>query len=436
MRICMVANNMGTFGGLQEFAKNLAIGVKQQGHQVSVFSAAWDPPDNQYIRGLRQKNVTFVQLPKWVSVPSSDWPTKRRLQSISMWLSTPLIYILASILVVVRRQPWEQSLTSARNWMRQHLVSQFEPDERQPFIRFLLNWWRFWWKPDLIHIHGYTSDLLFVIDWAYSKKIPVVYEEHQTPDAQFDWWQDFKKSINKASVVVAVSEISAKALREVAGVTQPIEVAYYMVPDPMAAGWVADSRSGMSDEEIRISTPARLYITKGLTYLLDAIVQVKAFHPNVQFRVYGDGPLHEELLAYAEQLGLDGKQIFVGAFTSREELSQIMAKTDIFVLSSILEGLPIALLEAMSYGRPVVVTPVGGIPEAIEDGVNGLLCAPRDPECLAQKICCLIEDPGLRLKLGRAARKTYEQGPFNPIAVCNQHISIYQNILASKNGAN
>ena len=83
-----------------------------------------------------------------------------------------------------------------------------------PSFVFSLNWWKFWWKPDLIHIHGYTSDLLFVIDWAYSKKIPVVYEEHQTPDAQFDWWQDFKKSINKASVVVAVSEISAKALRE------------------------------------------------------------------------------------------------------------------------------------------------------------------------------------------------------------------------------
>ena len=428
----MVVNNMGTFGGLQEFAKNLAVGVKQQGHQVSVFSAAWDPSDNQYIRGLRQNNVTFVQLPKWVSVPASDWPTKKTIQSIAMWLSTPLVYFLGAMLFVFRRQPWRRSLTSASNWMRQQLISQFEPDERQPFIRFFLNWWRFWWKPDLIHIHGYTSDLLFVIDWAYSKKIPVIYEEHQTPDAQFDWWQDFKKSINKASVVVAVSEISAKALREVAGVTQPIEVAYYMVPDPNESGWVAEVRSGITDEEIRVSTPARLYVTKGLTYLLEAIVQVKALHPNVHFRVYGDGPLHEELLAYAEQLGLDGKQIFVGAFTSREELSQIMAQTDIFVLSSILEGLPIALLEAMSYGRPVVVTPVGGIPEAIEDGVNGLLCEPRDPECLARKICSLIEDPALRLRLGRAARKTYEHGPFNPNAVCNQHISIYQNVLASE----
>jgi glycosyltransferase involved in cell wall biosynthesis len=315
--------------------------------------------------------------------------------------------------------------------VREQLINRFEPSHRQPFVRFLLTWWRFRWRPDLLHIHGYTSDLLFIIEWAYAKKIPVIYEEHQTPDAQFDWWQDFKKSINKASTIVAVSEKSARALREVCGVTQPIEVVYYLVPDPIESGWVADDQSGKTDGLIRITTPARLYITKGLTYLLEAIVQVKAVHPTVQFRVYGDGPLHEELSAYAEQLGLDGKQIFVGAYTSREELSQIMAQTDIFVMSSILEGLPIALLEAMSYGRPAVVTTVGGIPEAIEDGVNGLLCNPRDPECLAQKICTLIENPALRLRLGHAARKAYEQGPYNPIAVCNQYISIYQKILAS-----
>ncbi len=428
----MVVNNIATFGGLEEFAKNLAVGVQSQGHEVSVLSTVWGPPDNQYLRSLRENNIKVVQLSKWQSIPASAWPAKRRILSLVMWLSTPLVYILGVLLFLFRRRPWEQSLTSARNWQREQFMNRFEPNHRQPFVRLLLEWWRFRWHPDLIHIHGYTSDLLFIIEWAFKKKIPVIYEEHQTPDAQFDWWQDFKKSINKAATIVAVSEKSAQALREVCGVTQPIEVVYYMVPDPVESGWVADAWSGKTDGTMRITTPARLYITKGLTYLLEAIVRVKASHPSVQFRVYGDGPLREELLAYAEQLGLDGKQIFVGSFTSREELTHIMAQTDIFVMSSILEGLPIALLEAMSYGRPVVVTPVGGIPEAIEDGVTGLLCNPRDPECLAQKICTLIEDPALRQRLGHAARKAYEQGPYNPNVVCNQYISIYQNILASE----
>jgi glycosyltransferase involved in cell wall biosynthesis len=427
----MIVNNMGPFGGLQEFAKNLAIGVQKQGHQVSVFSAKWDPSDNQYIRSLHENNVTFVQLAKWVSVPSSDWPMKKRIQSIAMWLATPLVYLLGGLVSVIRKRPLRQSFTSARNWLQGQLISRFEPHQRQPFVLMLLEWWRLSWRPDLIHIHGYTSDLLYVIEWAHAKKIPVVYEEHQTPDAQFDWWQDFKDTINKASTVIAVSEKSAQALREVCGVTQPIAVAYYMVPDPVETGWKEASKPGNIDEPVQITTNARLYITKGLNYLLEAITQVKAIHPNAQFRVYGDGPLREELLSYAEKLGLDGNQIFVGAYSSRDELSQIMGQTDIFVLSSILEGLPIAMLEAMSFGRPVVVTPVGGIPEAIEDGVNGLLCTPGDSKCLAQKINTLIEDPALRLRLGLAARKAYEAGPFNPIAVSNRHISIYKNVLAA-----
>ncbi len=432
MRICMVVNNLASFGGLEEFAKNLAVGVQRQGHQVSVISSAWIPPDNQYLRGLRQNNVTVAQLPKWFSTPASAWPAKKRILSIAMWLSTPLVYLLGGMLFLFRRRPWDQSLTSARNWQREQLINRFEPSHRQPFVRLLLDWFKFRWRPDLLHIHGYTSDLLFVIEWAYEKKIPVIYEEHQTPDAQFDWWQDFKKSINKAAIVVAVSEKSAQALREVCGVTQPIEVAYYMVPDPVEEGWVAGEKFGKNNGSVMVTTNARLYVTKGLTYLLEAIAQVKAVHPSTQFKVYGDGPLRAELLDYAEQLGLDGNQIFVGAYTSREELTRIMAQTDIFVMSSILEGLPIAMLEAMSYGRPVVVTPVGGIPEAIEDGVNGLLCMPRDPECLARKIGSLIENPALRLKLGCAARKAYEQGPYSPLAVCNRYISIYQNVLAAE----
>lgn len=432
MRICMVVNNMGTFGGLQEFAKNLAIGVQNQGHQVSVFSASWDPEDNQYIRSLRQNNVKFVQVPKWVSVPSSSWPAKRRVQSIAMGLSFPLIILLGFFVSIFRRRTLRKSFTSAWNWMRDKLVSRFEPSRRQPFIRLYLEWWRLRWHPDLIHIHGYTSDLLFVIDWAHAKKIPVIYEEHQTPDPQFDWWQDFKNTINKASTVIAVSEKSAKGLRDVCGVTQPIEVAYYMVPDPVAEGWKEATKSANGNGAVQVTTNARLYVTKGLNYLLEAIKQVKAVHPSTEFRVYGDGELRDELLAYAEKLGLDGNEIFVGTYTSRAELDRIMSQTDIFVLSSILEGLPISLLEAMSYGRAVVVTPAGGSAEAIQDGVNGLLCEPRDPDCLAQKICTLIEDPDLRMVFGREARKSYEQGPFYPTAVYNRHIGIYQNVLASE----
>jgi glycosyltransferase involved in cell wall biosynthesis len=347
-----------------------------------------------------------------------------------MILCSPLVLLMGLGLFLTGRRRAGGAFTSAYNWLRGRLMQKVvAPDRSRPFARMLLRWWQARWHYDVIHIHGYTSGLLYVIDWAHANQVPVVYEEHQTPDAQFDWWKDFGRSINKASAVIAVSEISAKALREVASVTAPIDVAYYMVPDPAEKGWKPQTRPVDSREPLRITTPARLYVTKGLNYLLDAIVKVKAEHPNVEFKVYGDGELRGELLAYAAKLGLDGNSIFPGPYTSRAQLEQIMAKTDIFVLSSILEGLPIALLEAMSFGRAVVVTPVGGIPEAIFNDENGLLCEPCDPACLASKIGYLIDHPEARERLGSAARKSYETGPYHPAAVSRQFVSIYQRVL-------
>jgi len=431
----MVFYDMQAFGGLEEYAVNLAIGLKQKGHQLSILSTACVPADNQYYQRLRENQVLLIQPPKWISYPLSDWGTKERILSSIMWLLTPFVYLLGIGLYFRKGTSWHQSIVSARGWLNGQILGRFVgPDRREPMVRLLLNWWKFRWKPDLLHLHGYTTNLLFIIGWGYDHHLPVVYEEHQTPDSQFAWWQDFQTTINKANIVVAVSEKSSTALRDVCGVTRPIIVRNPLLADPLQRGWMKDDLSNSADELIRISTVARLYVTKGLTYLLDTIVKVNKVHPYAQFQVYGDGPMRQELLEYAQQLGLDGSQIFVGAF-SQQELPDIMAKTDIFVLSSILEGQPLALIEAMAYGCPIVSTSVGGIGELIYDGVNGMLCQPRDPSCLAEKINCLIENPELRKKLGESARNTYEQGPFQPASVSDHFVSIYQQALLNENAS-
>jgi len=231
-------------------------------------------------------------------------------------------------------------------------------------------------------------------------------------------------------VVVAVSEKSAEALATVCGVTRPIVVRSPLLPDPVATGWQKKQRRQQERDTFCVTTVARLYVTKGLTYLLAAIAQVQARHPKTQFKVYGEGELRQELLDYAAALGLDGNAIFAGAFTTREELSAIMAQTDLFVLPSILEGKPLAVVEAMAYGCPIVATCVGGVPELIQDGVNGLLCPPSDADCLAAKINLLIEQRERRLALGCAARTAYEESPFQPAALSTHFQSIYQQALA------
>jgi len=429
----MVLYEPQEIGGLEEYAATLAIGLHQRGHQVSVLCTTWTPQTNQYLRRLREHGVPVVQVPSWLSLPASNWPTKQRILVAMMGLAMPLTYLLAGGLYLRRRCSWQQALTSAHGWLRGQLQGRvIGPDRRRPLARFLLNWWRWRWRPDLLHIQGYTHTLLFAVEWAHAHQIPVVYEEHQTPDVQFDWWQGFQQTINKATTVIAVSEKSAQALHAICGVTQPIVVRNPLLPDPIDAGWRRQDRGGPAGEGLCVTTVARLYVTKGLTYLLEAIVQVKNRYPETVFRVYGDGDLRQTLLTYAEQLGLDGNAIFVGPFTSRAELSQIMAGTDLFVLPSLLEGQPLALVEAMAYGCPIVTTSVGGIPELIEDGVNGLLCQPQNAACLAAKISLLLADPARRQRLGAAARHSYEQSPFQPAALCEHFIAIYQEALVRK----
>ncbi len=432
MRICMISYDMQAFGGLEEYAVSLAVALQRQGHQVSWLSAAWVPPQNQYRRRLQANHIPLVQPPAWISKPASDWTTKEQiLQSVMKWLS-PLTFLLGVGLALLKRRPLKQARTSAHNWLKGKLMDNLVGhDYRKILARLLLDWWKFRWRPDILHIQGYTTSLLFVIDWAHRKGIPVLYEEHQTPDPQFNWWKEFETTINKADRVVAVSEKSAQGLREVCKVTRPIVVRSPLLSDPFPSGWHRDY-SCLNGRPFTVTTLARLYITKGLTYLLEAAALVKQTHPNVQFKVYGEGELREELLAKAHRLGLDGEGIFVGAFAGREELSRIMAETDVFLLPSILEGQPLVIVEAMAYGCPIVSTNVGGIPELITDGVNGLLCPPANPQSLAEKLRMLIEDASLRERLGRAARAFYEHSPFEANAVAKFFVKVYSETLEER----
>jgi glycosyltransferase involved in cell wall biosynthesis len=304
-------------------------------------------------------------------------------------------------------------------------------DERPRLGRWLLHSWQRRWQADIYHIQGYTTTLLFAIEWLHAKGIPVVYEEHQTPDPQFNWWKGFEASINLADRVIAVSEKSAEGLRDVCKVTRPIVGRGPLLSDPFNGSWQRDYALPAS-RPFTITTLARLYVTKGLTYLLDTAALVKQKYPKVEFNVYGEGELREELLAKAERLGLDGASIFPGAFSSREELGRIMTDTDIFLLSSILEGQPLVVVEAMAYGCPIVTTNVGGIPELIRDDVNGLLCPPENPECLAEKIIRLIEDASLRERLGCAARAYYVQSPFEAKSVSSHFTAVYGEVLEER----
>lgn len=146
----------------------------------------------------------------------------------------------------------------------------------------------------------------------------------------------------------------------------------------------------------------RLTPQKDPETFLRALARLRPLVPGVRALVVGDGPLRGRLEAQAHALGLADVCRFTGA---REDVPELLAAMDVFVLSSVSEGFPFAVLEAMAMGRAVVATAVSGVDELIEPGVSGLLVAPRDPAALAQAVAEVLRAPDRRAAFGRAARE-------------------------------
>jgi glycosyltransferase involved in cell wall biosynthesis len=141
---------------------------------------------------------------------------------------------------------------------------------------------------------------------------------------------------------------------------------------------------------------------KRLDLWLEVARRIADREPAARFLVVGDGPLRGEIEALAGRLGLGGRVVFPGLL---DDVRPCLAAIDVYLMTSEFEGLPLALLEAMAAGRAVMVTAVGGIPEAVTDGETGVVCRFGDVEAQAGGVGDLLADPVRRAALGAAARR-------------------------------
>jgi len=146
----------------------------------------------------------------------------------------------------------------------------------------------------------------------------------------------------------------------------------------------------------------------GLRYLIRAIPIVKKKIHDVVFIIGGYGPLRQFHEALARKLKVSSNTIFVGSI-KQEELPFYYAACDVSVIPSVIEAFGLVTIESMSCGKPVIGSRVGGILDIIEDGVNGFLVNPRDPEAIAEKIIFLAEHPNLTTEMGKNARMIVEK---------------------------
>jgi glycosyltransferase involved in cell wall biosynthesis len=182
---------------------------------------------------------------------------------------------------------------------------------------------------------------------------------------------------------------------------------------------------GIDPDAPIVSVIGRLHPQKGHEYFLQSAKMIVDEMPEARLLIVGDGDLREGLEARRTELGLDDHVIFTGI---RRDMPNLMAATDIVAFSSLYEGLPVTLLEAMAMERVLVSTAVGGVPDVVVDHENGLLVPVEDAGAFAKACLEALRDADLRQSLGKAARETIRQS-FDQRVMHQQILDMYTEIL-------
>lgn len=223
--------------------------------------------------------------------------------------------------------------------------------------------------------------------------------EQQPPEQR----EALLECIRSAGAVHCVSDAIAQAVSRVSGRVEGVWVNRPAVDVDAIAPPARRDAAGPP----RVVAVGRLVWIKGYDYLLAALARLKRDGVAFRAEIVGDGPLRDALRFSIADLGLEGDVEMTGALPPSAVVERL-ARADLFVLSSHQEGISNAALEALAAGLPVVTTAAGGMVEVVRDGVEGFVVPVRDVPALAARLRTLLEDPELRLGMGRAARARAE----------------------------
>jgi glycosyltransferase involved in cell wall biosynthesis len=190
----------------------------------------------------------------------------------------------------------------------------------------------------------------------------------------------------------------------------------------------ARARLGIEGEGPVVGCVGRLEERKGHAFLLEALRRVAEHERDVRGLIVGTGKEAARLAALRDQLELSERVRLVGYWP---DLAEALAAIDVFVLPSLMEGHPLAVLEAMAAAKPIVATAVGGLAEAIDDGRSGLLVPPGDADALAEAVVSLLRDPEKAARLGREARRSLEDR-FSLEKSVRANEEVYRSALAER----
>jgi glycosyltransferase involved in cell wall biosynthesis len=229
--------------------------------------------------------------------------------------------------------------------------------------------------------------------------------------------------------VVAVSDAVRERLQRSGVPTRRIEFIRNGIDTEPFALTRKTSNPGNSNPLV-VGLVGRLSWEKGIDVFLQAAARVLSEVPHTKFTVVGEGPDRKQLENLIDTLGITASVSLAGR---RDDMPAVYGSFDIMVSSSRQEGLPMAILEGMACGLPLVATSVGEVSSVVRDGETGILLSPGDPEALASAITALLRDSEKRRRLGSAARHLVES-EYSAERMASEYLFVYRDAIAAAKG--
>lgn len=290
-------------------------------------------------------------------------------------------------------------------------------------------------RPDLVHTYLFSANSYGRIAAILAKVPIIIASERNLPEIGKDkerWWMYVDKALAFFSDAIICNSYQASQslidkylfeAKKIFTVHNGIAPTYFLKEGEFISHTISDHKV--------IGTIGRLYPQKNHKLFLDMAKIILESHNKCQlkFMLVGNGVLRDELESYAQQLGIKNQIIFAG---ERSDIANLLQSMDVFVMTSLYEGLSNAIMEAMLAGLPVVATNVGGNNELISDGETGFLCPSNDAMVLAKRVIMLVNNDKESKRMGRNGRKKIlnEFGIHKMIKMTEK---VYLDILKQKN---
>lgn len=297
------------------------------------------------------------------------------------------------------------------------------------------------YRIDLIHAHDYLPGLVSTLASIFVRKpvvvtfhLPIWKTTYRLPtrlNTSFLLKQILKKFfIFRVSVIICVSNFTYQETLKLGFPARKLKVIYNWITPSLKCKVPAPNyirkMLGLRKNYLILSV-GRLDSQKGFSILIHALHILLDEGNNLDLAIVGEGPDRDKLMQYSKKLGVENNVHFLRN-VSDSDLACLYSECDIFVQSSLIEGLSLVIIEAMKFGKPIVATKVGGTPEVLKNGYNGVLVNPN-PESLASGIKTILLNPDLKETFAKGSQETAKN--FS-IKNCYDTIALLENVFKSK----